>query len=72
MTLHTVMPLEAVWEKQGEASMSAEVRIQGVLMEVRPLDFNRVQVIRLLDGPLDSYLNSAFAPGQIIQYVPAP
>ncbi|MEC0240470.1 YlzJ-like family protein [Paenibacillus dokdonensis] len=72
MTLHTVMPLEAVWEKQGEADPSAEVRIQGMLMEVRPLDFNRVQIIRLLDGPLDNYLNPAYAPGQIIQYIPAP
>lgn len=72
MTLHTVMPLEAVWEKQEEADPSAEVRIQGMLMEVRPLDFNRVQIIRLLDGPLDNYLNPAYAPGQIIQYIPAP
>ncbi len=71
MTLHTIMPLEAVWEKQGKAAPSAEVRIQGMLMEVRPLDFNRVQIIRLLDGPLDSYLNPAFSPGQIIQYVPS-
>lgn len=72
MTLYTIMPLEAVWEKQDEAGSSAEVRIQGVLMEVKPLEFNRVQIVRLLDGPLDSYLNPAYAPGQIIQYVPAP
>ncbi|MWV43488.1 hypothetical protein GRF59_07560 [Paenibacillus sp. HJL G12] len=70
MTLHTIMPLEAVWEKQREADSSAEVRIQGVLMEVRPLDFHRVQIVRLLDGPLDSYLNPAYTPGQIIQFVP--
>ncbi|MEC0373505.1 YlzJ-like family protein [Paenibacillus chibensis] len=71
MTLHTIMPLEDVWEHRGEEDPSAEVRVKGVLMEVRPLDFNRAQIIRLLDGPLDNYLNPAFAPGQIIQYVPS-
>ncbi|GIO29939.1 MULTISPECIES: YlzJ-like family protein [Paenibacillus] len=70
MTLHTVMPLEAVWEKQGEDAPTTEVRIRGILMEVKPMDYNRVQVVRLLDGPLDSYLDPSYAPGSIIQYAP--
>ncbi|MDR0270020.1 YlzJ-like family protein [Paenibacillus sp.] len=71
MTLHTVMPLEAVWQQQGETVSTSEVRVQGVLMEVKPMDFNRVQIVRLLDGPLDCYLKPAYAPGQIIQFVPS-
>lgn len=71
MTLHTVIPLEAVWEKQGEETTTTEVRFKGILMEVKPLDHNQVQIVRLLDGPLDSYLNPSYSPGQIIRYVPA-
>ncbi|MFU1792433.1 YlzJ-like family protein [Paenibacillus azoreducens] len=70
MTLYTVMPLEFVWEQREEASPTQEMQIQGVLMEVKTLENNRVEIVRLLNGPLDCYLNPAFAPGEIIRFVP--
>lgn len=70
MTLHTIMPLEAVWEEGYTQQDPAEVRIQGMLMQVMPLDNSRAQIIRLLDCPLENYLNPSLAPGQIIRYIP--
>ncbi|GAB6988975.1 YlzJ-like family protein [Paenibacillus pini] len=71
MTLHTIIPLEAIWEGADKLDQpSEEVTIQGVLMQVNPLGNNEAQIVRLLGCPLGDYLNPAFAPGQIIHYIP--
>ncbi|MBJ9990273.1 MULTISPECIES: YlzJ-like family protein [unclassified Paenibacillus] len=70
MMLHTIMPLDAVWEEGFTPVQTAEVRLQGILMEVKPLDAGRAEIVRLLDCPLESYLKPAFAPGQVIRYIP--
>lgn len=67
MTLYTVMPLEQVWEGAlNNMIITREVTVQGMLMQVEPLEDGRARVIRLLDCPLERYLDSAYSPGAII------
>jgi hypothetical protein len=71
MTLYTVMPLEVIWEgcfKEPEKTI--EIAIGSNLIQVMPVDHESVQIIRLLNCPLDFYLNPVYAPGQIIKYIP--
>ncbi|MFF2908618.1 YlzJ-like family protein [Paenibacillus sp. NPDC057934] len=67
MTLFTVMPMEQVWEGAlTTGSGQLEVHYQGMLMQVEPLDEGRARIVRLLNCPLASYLDSSLAPGAII------
>ncbi|MCC3381290.1 YlzJ-like family protein [Paenibacillus farraposensis] len=69
MTLYTVMPMEMVWEgmwKEPEAL--AEVRVDGLLMQVQPLESRRGIIVRLLECPLEAYLNPRYEPGQVIEW----
>ncbi len=67
MTLYTVMPMEQVWEGAfSNLTMTREVIVQGMLMQVEPLEEGRARVVRLLDCPLERYLDSAYSPGAII------
>lgn len=67
MILYSVISAEQVWEGAIQAPPSSrEVVVQGILMQVEPLDEGRGRVIRLLDCPLNRYLDSGLAPGAII------
>ncbi|AIQ69366.1 YlzJ-like family protein [Paenibacillus graminis] len=69
MTLYTVIPLEHVFE--GAVSFMEpleEVSFQGLLLQVEPLDRGRARIVRLLDCPLEKYLDPAFSPGAIISW----
>ncbi|MET3207759.1 UNVERIFIED_CONTAM: hypothetical protein ABIC26_000695 [Paenibacillus sp. PvR008] len=69
MTLYTVMPMEMVWEGMWkEAEAFAEVRVDGLLMQVQPLESRRGIIVRLLDCPLETYLNPRYEPGQVIEW----
>ncbi|WP_220457921.1 YlzJ-like family protein, partial [Paenibacillus polymyxa] len=39
-----------------------------LLMQVQPLESRRGIIVRLLDCPLDAYLNPRYGPGQIIEW----
>lgn len=67
MTLYTVMPMEQVWEGAfNTMPVTREVNVQGMLMQVESLEDGRARIVRLLDCPLERYLDSAYAPGAII------
>lgn len=69
MTLYTVMPMEMVWEGMWkEPEVLAEVRVNGLLMQVQPLESRRGIIVRLLDCPLEAYLNPSYEPGQVIEW----
>ena len=68
MTFYTILPMEQVFE--GALSYTPpvqEMTIQGMLMQVELLDGGQAKVVRLLQCPLDKYLDAAFSPGAIIQ-----
>ncbi|MDO7905772.1 YlzJ-like family protein [Paenibacillus sp. JX-17] len=70
MTLYTTMPDEYIWQGMWKEPRPAqEIRYAGMLMEVRPVesDHRKLEIVRLLDCPLEAYLNPAWAPGQWIE-----
>ncbi|WP_151735072.1 YlzJ-like family protein [Paenibacillus tengchongensis] len=70
MTMYTVLPVEQILAGaiQPAAASYREVNVQGMLMQVEPLEGGDARVVRLLQCPLDKYLDPAFAPGAIIRY----
>ncbi|AIQ53268.1 YlzJ-like family protein [Paenibacillus sp. FSL R7-0331] len=69
MTFYTVVPIEQMFEGAYSSGQQAEeVMICGMLMQVEPLEGRQARIIRLLQCPLDKYLNPAFAPGAVIDY----
>lgn len=74
MTWYSIIPLEqslaADLNDIEPGRRSREIRIGGVLMEVEPMGEEQARIVRLLDCGLEDYLNSSFAPGRIIRYIP--
>ncbi|WFR61783.1 YlzJ-like family protein [Paenibacillus amylolyticus] len=67
MTMYTVMPPEQLWSgmwKEGEDTR--EIKMNGLLMQVRPVNDNEAVIVRLLDCPLEAYLDPANMPGSTI------
>lgn len=72
MTWYSVMPLDpTIGMLQVEQEvMSREVRVDGILMEVKPVTEDQAKIVRLLDCGLHDYLNPRYAPGIMIRYIP--
>ncbi|SDT47201.1 YlzJ-like protein [Paenibacillaceae bacterium GAS479] len=67
MTLYTVVPLELVLDGVNlEREPWVERRIEGVLVQLEPISPGRGKVVRILDGPLESYLDPRFEPGAVM------
>lgn len=66
MTLYTVMPPELLWSGMWNEEDTREIRMNGLLMQVRPVNENEAVIVRLLECPLDAYLNPANMPGSIV------
>lgn len=66
-TMYTVMPPEQLWSGMWtEAEETKEIRMNGLLMQVRPLNDTEAVIVRLLDCPLEAYLNPANLPGSTV------
>jgi hypothetical protein len=71
MTLYTTMPLELVLDGiQNEPGPFVEVTIQGVMLQLLPVAPGIGRIVRLVSAPLDCYLRSEYAPGQMICFHP--
>jgi hypothetical protein len=70
MLYWTPLELEQVFEGWDNLNLQlTQVSYEGVIMEVKPLGNGTGQIVRLLSTePLD-YLNSTYAPGNIINIV---
>lgn len=69
MTFYTVVPMEQIFEGAIQISPAGEeVYIQGMLMQVEPLEGGKARIVRLLQCPLDKYLDPAYAPGAVVFY----
>lgn len=70
MTLYTVLSMEQVFEGAIQVTRPLqEVNIQGMLMQVEPLEGGQARIVRLLQCPLDKYLDPAYMPGALINYI---
>ncbi|WP_281887547.1 YlzJ-like family protein [Paenibacillus sp. YYML68] len=73
MTHYTIMPLEAVFEgydKLEEATPAMEVVINGVTMQVQPINTQQAAIVRLISCNAQDYLNPQYAPGRLIEFQP--
>ncbi|MCZ8519994.1 MULTISPECIES: YlzJ-like family protein [Paenibacillus] len=74
MTHYTILPLEAVMEGWGETEVQQPVEIvmNGVMMQVQPLNGQQASIVRLLSCNPQDYLNPQYAPGRLIEFQPMP
>jgi hypothetical protein len=73
MTFHTILPLEIVLDGFGDPNRmrrTVEIRTGGMLLEVEPVGDGLGRIVRLLDCPLDAYLDPALNPGNLIRMHP--
>lgn len=69
MTLHTIMPLELVLEGiHQEPPATLEINYEGVMLQVEPHAAGMGKIVRIIQAPLSSYLESRYAPGAWIDY----
>lgn len=70
MTIYSVMPAELLWEGYAPSSppQLKEISRGGLLLQVEPLEEGKAKIVRLLNGPLNAYLDDAWAPGSIINF----
>lgn len=71
MILYTEVPLETVLEGiDNPPPETAEITVNGVLMQVETTSPYRGKIVRLLSPDPMHYLNPAYAPGQLIEFKP--
>ncbi|QJC52230.1 hypothetical protein HGI30_12115 [Paenibacillus albicereus] len=69
MTLYTIMPLELVLNgTDDEREPWLEARLDGVLLQLEPLEPGWGKVVRIVDGPLESFLDPRFQPGAVLPF----
>lgn len=73
MTFHTILPLDIVLDGLGDPQRmrrTVEIRTGGMLLEVEPVGDGLGRIVRLLDCPLDAYLDPGLNPGKLIRMQP--
>jgi hypothetical protein len=72
MTLYTVMPLEVVMSGLEQMEQkNVDVVIDGIDVEVQPINHTQVAIVRIRSGNPQDYLNPKYMPGRIIELQPA-
>ncbi|MBW5444512.1 hypothetical protein GE107_00340 [Cohnella sp. CFH 77786] len=73
MSFYTPMPLELVFDGWNrEPGPFLDLTIRGVTMRVVPVAPGIGRIERLLNAPLDCYLQPEFSPGQTVCYAAEP
>jgi hypothetical protein len=71
MTHYTILPLEAVMDGIEEMkSTSMEVMINGITMQVQPLNASQASIVRIISPNPQDYLNPLYSPGRVIEWRP--
>ncbi|WP_426446991.1 YlzJ-like family protein [Paenibacillus sp. S-38] len=71
MTHYTILPMEAVMEgMESEVQPPVEIVMNGVMMQVLPLNGQQATIVRLLSGNPQDYLNPQYSPGRLIEFQP--
>lgn len=68
--LYSVVPIEYVYGEQPPSDHQISYVYHGMLMEVKPLTSGQALIVRLINPPLDKFLDPNYAPGNIIPYIP--
>ncbi|ALS21696.1 MULTISPECIES: YlzJ-like family protein [Paenibacillus] len=72
MIHYTVLPLEAVMEgiDHEDFPRPVEIVMNGVTMQVHPINARQARIVRLISCNLQDYLNPQYAPGRMIEFQP--
>jgi hypothetical protein len=71
MTLYTILPMEVVMSGvEKMESCNVEISVNGVFIEVQPLNPTQAVIVRLRSGNSQDYLNPHYTPGRIIDFQP--
>lgn len=67
--IHSIVPNEFIYgESHAMSGHIVDYVYQGMLMEVKPLSTGQALIVRLINAPLDHYLDERYAPGALIPY----
>ncbi|CAG7602372.1 hypothetical protein PAESOLCIP111_00502 [Paenibacillus solanacearum] len=72
MIHYSILPLEAVMDNMEavEQSQTVEIAINGVTMQVQPMNGHQAMIVRLLSCNPQDFLNPQYAPGRMIEFQP--
>lgn len=70
MILYTIANPEQVLEGIEKERVFQEVEIQGVKVEIEPINLNQGRIVKVISTDCQDYLNQRLQPGNIIRYSP--
>jgi hypothetical protein len=73
MTHYTIVPMEVVmsgWEQMELQVQVVDISLNGVSLEVQPLNATQAKIVRLRSGDAQDYLNPSYSPGRIVEFRP--
>lgn len=70
MIMYSIVPLEDIFEGIENNEPNQEIELNGVIMQVQPMNSYQAKVVRLISPNPQDYLNPAYSPGQIISFHP--
>lgn len=71
MIHYTILPLEAVMDGiEDMAANSIEVTVNGITMQVQPLNATQASIVRIISPNPQDYLNPQYSPGKVITFQP--
>jgi hypothetical protein len=72
MIIYSAMPLELILEGiEEERQPYHEMQVNGMVMQVEPINSYEARIVRLISPNPQDYLNPAYAPGQIVRFAPS-
>ncbi len=71
MTLYSIVPEDQVLAGLDDMkSVTQHIEMNGITMEVEPLNAQQAKIVRIYSSNVQDYLNPNHTPGQIINFLP--
>ncbi|GIQ68582.1 hypothetical protein XYCOK13_14060 [Xylanibacillus composti] len=69
--IHTIVPLEQVMQEpvDSQRAPTREVVINGITMEIEPIDEQQARIVRIFSPRPNDYLNPAYMPGTVFNWI---
>jgi hypothetical protein len=69
--IHTIAPLDMVLEGMDKMeATSVDIVLNGITMQVQPVNATQATIVRLISGNPQDYLNPSYSPGRVIEFKP--
>ncbi|WP_128894185.1 YlzJ-like family protein [Longirhabdus pacifica] len=70
MIMYSTIPQEIIYENIDKVNRTQEMVVDGITMEVQPMDGMQAKIVRLISADPQLFLNEKYAPGQVITMQP--